>query len=95
MGQGWRTAPLPPGWERVRRRVLRRDGYRCYVCGAEGASQVDHIIPVSRGGTDDESNLASICNACHAAKTSREANARNPKAAPRKRQPERHPGFVD
>ena len=35
---------------------------------------VDHIIPKAEGGTDDESNLQSLCKPCHAAKTDREKN---------------------
>lgn len=29
---------------------------------------VDHIVPRSMGGTDDESNLQCLCNACNASK---------------------------
>jgi 5-methylcytosine-specific restriction endonuclease McrA len=34
---------------------------------------VDHITPKAQGGTDDLSNLQSICDPCHAEKTAREA----------------------
>ena len=33
------------------------------------ASEVDHIIEKTDGGTDDDSNLEAICNPCHTAKT--------------------------
>ncbi len=89
MSQGRRTQPLPPDWPRVRRRILRRDDYRCYVCGGPGV-HVDHIVPVSQGGTDDDSNLATICRRCHARKTALEANAAKPK---RTRPQEKHPGL--
>ena len=47
-------------WRKQRALILNRDGYRCTVCGRE-ADQVDHIIPVARGGTDDADNLRAIC----------------------------------
>ncbi|MDM7498745.1 HNH endonuclease, partial [Escherichia coli] len=36
------------------------------------ARTVDHIIPKAHGGTDDDSNLESLCLECHRAKTARE-----------------------
>lgn len=59
-------------WTQIRKRVLRRDHYRC-GCGRH-ASEVDHIIPVAecvrRGlNPDDPSNLRAICTDCHARKT--------------------------
>jgi 5-methylcytosine-specific restriction endonuclease McrA len=40
--------------------VLKRDDYRCIKCGARPPDvelEVDHIIPVSRAGTNDLANL--------------------------------------
>lgn len=91
MSQGWRSKPLPKGWERKQRRILKRDGHKCYLCGAEGCRQVDHIVPVSQGGGEEDENLAAICDLCHGHKTALEANAAKPK---RKRPPERHPGLL-
>lgn len=46
--------------------VLERDGYSCVLCGAtDCALQVDHNIPVSRGGTDSPANLNTLCTECH------------------------------
>jgi 5-methylcytosine-specific restriction protein A len=36
------------------------------------ATQVDHITALELGGTEDESNLQPICDACHVEKTNRE-----------------------
>ncbi|HXF71674.1 MAG TPA: HNH endonuclease [Actinomycetota bacterium] len=85
-----RSSPLPEGWDRLRREVLERDSWRCYHCGGP-ATEVDHIVPAQRGGTDDPSNLAAICSRCHARKTGREAQAARPC---RRRPPEPHPGLV-
>ena len=66
-------------WDKQRKRILRRDKGLCQVDLAAGryrpAKEVDHIIPKSQGGTDDDSNLQSICHECHQAKTAREAAA--------------------
>lgn len=66
-----RTRPRNAG--SLVRRVRRRDRETCYVCGAPGSKIVDHIVPVSQGGTWDLTNLACICDSCHRAKSAREA----------------------
>jgi 5-methylcytosine-specific restriction endonuclease McrA len=59
---------------RLRWRVLTRDGHRCVSCGAcpyEDRAvklHIDHILPVSRGGGDEESNLRVLCRACNQGK---------------------------
>jgi len=63
-------------WEKLRERILQRDGYLCLTCLGEGtytpANIVDHVVPKAHGGTDDPSNLASICSAHHKVKTANE-----------------------
>jgi hypothetical protein len=58
--------------KRTRYEVLRRDGYRCRYCGATpdtGAQlTVDHVTPVSLGGTNDPSNLVAACLDCNLGK---------------------------
>ncbi|WP_443047854.1 HNH endonuclease [Streptomyces sp. H39-S7] len=61
------------GWSRLRLQILRRDSYHCYLCGSPKANEVDHIIPVALGGTDDPLNLAACCKTCHKAKSVRES----------------------
>lgn len=64
-------------WQRIRQSVLRRDHYRCVDCGRIGLdNEVDHIVPLHRGGTDDICNLAVRCVPCHAAKSAAEAGQR-------------------
>lgn len=52
----------------------------CVDCEARGitkmADVVDHITPLWQGGADDDSNLQSMCNQDHDAKTAREAAER-------------------
>ncbi|RCA23615.1 HNH endonuclease [Enterobacter hormaechei] len=68
-------------WDRLRLIVLDRDKHLCQECLRNGrytpAETVDHIKPKAHGGTDDLSNLESICRGCHKAKTARERLNRN------------------
>lgn len=52
-----------------RAEIFERDGYRCTYCGdTEGPFHCDHIIPVSRGGSGDPSNLTTACASCNTKK---------------------------
>ena len=68
------TRSRPKDWQARVRRVRRRDGYRCRVCNQPGI-EVDHIIEVADGGTWDLSNLQTLCETHHRAKTA--ASRRN------------------
>lgn len=50
-----------------RERVYARDGWRCLNCGQDsrGELTLDHIVPYSRGGTDEDSNLQTLCRTCN------------------------------
>jgi hypothetical protein len=67
-GQSSTRPPIPYA---VRRRVLLRDGGRCQHCGSYKDPQIDHIIPWSRGGTHDASNLQVLCGPCNRRKGNR------------------------
>jgi 5-methylcytosine-specific restriction protein A len=64
-------------WRRLRDQIMARDGYMCQCDRCKGvklvAHEVDHILPVAKGGTDDPSNLRAMHRDCHAEKTKREA----------------------
>lgn len=49
-----------------------RDKGICQICRAPNSNEVDHIQPRYQGGTDAETNLRCVCNACHRAKSSSE-----------------------
>jgi hypothetical protein len=55
----------PPDWDRVRRVVLQRDGYKCKNCSSQDQLHVHHIVPLSSGGTNNWSNLVTLCRKCH------------------------------
>lgn len=66
-------------WMEIRARVLQ-DQPLCVHCKRAGilrvATEVDHITPLSMGGTDAEGNLQSLCTPCHSKKTASEARIR-------------------
>jgi len=56
----------------VKKYVFQRDKYQCQSCGKtalETDLTIDHIIPLSRGGQNDISNLQTLCNTCNLKKT--------------------------
>ena len=88
----------PPGWKALRQVIIARAQGQCEQtlhpmdlpgttqrCGYPGRD-VDHIINVAKGGTDDPSNLQLLCEWHHKQKTQAEAKAN------RVRRTERHPG---
>ncbi|MEV3860723.1 HNH endonuclease [Streptomyces sp. NPDC050095] len=64
-----RNLSRPSDWPRRRARVLARDRFTCQRCGAHENLEVDHIVPVSRGGSWELSNLWVLCRPCHRTKT--------------------------
>lgn len=75
-GYGW-------AWQKLRARILARDKGLCQPCLKLGrpvaARDVDHVVPKHRGGTDDDTNLQSLCGPCHDAKTAKEGRAAQPR----------------
>ncbi len=54
----------------MRRRVSKQQGYRCAACGLPQVHlELDHIIALSLGGTDERRNLQGLCHDCHLSKT--------------------------
>lgn len=82
-------------WKAIRTRMLRRakrDGVdHCPICGvlldytpgirARNSPEIDHIIPISRGGTNALSNLRVTCGYCN-----RKMGDKRPKGKPSRRQ---------
>jgi 5-methylcytosine-specific restriction endonuclease McrA len=58
----WRPLRNQP---KIRREILERDHGVCYFCGLAGATDVHHIVPWSRGGTDEPANLAAAHADCN------------------------------
>jgi hypothetical protein len=63
--------------------VFSRDGFRCYLCGQQVArgrkksrrgkplATIDHIVPLSRGGTSKITNLKTACESCNTRKNNK------------------------
>jgi Holliday junction DNA helicase RuvB len=52
----------------VRREVWRRDGGKCVKCGSRENLEYDHIIPISRGGSNTARNIELLCESCNRSK---------------------------
>lgn len=53
----------------IQAEITAREGRVCSYCGdTEGPFDYDHIYPVSRGGTNDPSNLTLACASCNRSK---------------------------
>lgn len=74
-----KARPVPPS---MRRTIYERDGGRCAECddpvrlfaryrGDPFVAEVDHIIPLSRGGQTEPTNLRTLCVSCNRSKSNR------------------------
>lgn len=65
--------PEPGLWRWLRLRVWERDGWTCQYCGSQDrqALQVDHIMPISKGGDNTLKNLVTACRPCNTKKSAR------------------------
>lgn len=74
--------PIP---DSIRYQVLKESGGRCALCGitkTDSPLDVDHIIPRSRGGSNEKENLQALCIKCNRSKGSKDkTDFRKTKAA--------------
>lgn len=70
--------------QEARLRIWLRDGPHCAHCGGlvditpgtRSPFELDHIIPLWKGGKDSDGNRQCLCPGCHSAKTATEAAER-------------------
>lgn len=60
--------------QQTRLRIFTEHNYTCAGCGqVTAALELDHVIPLCRGGSDADSNLQPLCAAvCHPKKSKQE-----------------------
>lgn len=59
--------------------ILERDAFTCQYCGQHAPDvklEVDHIVPIANGGTNDPSNLLTACYACNRGRNASTLRAR-------------------
>tara|TARA_B100000497_G_C7481972_1_gene295810 strand:- start:165 stop:569 length:405 start_codon:yes stop_codon:yes gene_type:complete len=67
--------------EPERRKIAERQNWQCAcdTCNLDGnleAYDLDHVVPLWKGGEDTEDNLQALCPACHRKKTDMERQER-------------------
>lgn len=63
--------PIKPSYymnNRLRESIKRRDKHKCTECKSKTDLQVHHIVFRENGGTEEPSNLITLCEFCHADK---------------------------
>jgi 5-methylcytosine-specific restriction endonuclease McrA len=56
----------PSAYKNLRQAILRRDGWKCQLCGTMSTLTVHHKKFRSHSGPDSEKNLITLCALCHA-----------------------------
>jgi ATP-dependent DNA helicase RecQ len=65
------TRAVEGDWRKIRESILRRDKFKCVECGKpcnRDEADIHHVLPRSAGGSDEPSNLITLCDGCHAAR---------------------------
>lgn len=60
----------PDRWTYIRAKILLLDDKKCAYCGRK-ATTVDHVIPRTQGGDENENNLVACCKTCNCSKNNR------------------------
>lgn len=67
---GKRRSKVPP---KLRYFIFKRDKFKCVRCGRTSNDgfplEIDHVIPVSKGGSNDQVNLQTLCSECNLGKS--------------------------
>jgi 5-methylcytosine-specific restriction endonuclease McrA len=63
------------------RQIQAQYGHLCLACGSDGPLTIDHIVPVSRGGSNTAANVQPLCGPCNSAKATKTIDYRPTTAA--------------
>ena len=55
----------------IKKIVYERDNGKCKQCGSDRDLQFDHILPHSKGGSDEVENLQILCKTCNSKKSNK------------------------
>ncbi len=58
-------------WYPTRLAIYARDGHTCLACGSRERLTLDHVRPVSRGGSNLPRNLITLCLSCNSSRQDR------------------------
>ena len=74
----WVDTPAPLGWTEKKAVLWDRSMGRCHYCqkvmNPFSEFSVDHVVPRSKGGPDDLSNLVACCRGCNTDKRDRDVS---------------------
>jgi len=66
----------PYRWAETRKRIFARDNFTCTYCNRiDSPLDCDHVVPVSKGGSDDDANLVTACRSCNRSRGSKSVEA--------------------
>lgn len=51
--------------KKQKNRIMNRDGRKCRICGCTDDLTIDHVVPVSKGGSNRDNNLMILCLTCN------------------------------
>lgn len=54
--------------QNTRQAIFSRDKFECQYCGAHDDLTIDHIVPLTQGGTNEDDNLITACVSCNSYK---------------------------
>lgn len=63
-----RLSPRKPIPHSLRNQIYERDSFKCVWCEATRELSIDHIKPLSKGGSDEPENLQTLCRSCNSRK---------------------------
>ena len=64
-----RRVQFAKNYDQLMLALISRDGYKCAMCGAIENLSIDHIVPLSKGGSDDINNLQILCRTHNSSKS--------------------------